>query len=310
MLYALALIPVAGLLAFIYFNDKKEKEPFGFLISLFFLGMATVVSAIILELVGGLILESAMPNESVLKGWIDAMIIVAPAEELGKFLILRLRTWKSKHFDYSYDAIVYSVFVSLGFAALENVSYVFQSGIGTALLRMFTAVPGHACFAVFMGFFYGKAKYAQITNKKGRYALFTLLSIFMPILLHGIYDAIIMGGSASDEILISGLSIVVWIGYVITLFAGSVVIIIFSSKHDYCIVSLPDEVQTVYHPAIVGGWLCNCGTRNFLKFCPTCGTQRPYNSQWTCTNCGNLSTFNFCGVCGKPNPYAPPKAQQ
>ena len=49
MLYALALIPVAGLLAFIYFNDKKEKEPFGFLISLFFLGMATVVSAIILE---------------------------------------------------------------------------------------------------------------------------------------------------------------------------------------------------------------------------------------------------------------------
>ncbi len=39
---------------------------FGFLISLFFLGMATVVSAIILELVGGLILESAIPNESML----------------------------------------------------------------------------------------------------------------------------------------------------------------------------------------------------------------------------------------------------
>ena len=39
---------------------------FGFLIRLFFLGMATVVSAIILELVGGLILESAIPNESML----------------------------------------------------------------------------------------------------------------------------------------------------------------------------------------------------------------------------------------------------
>ena len=74
------------------------------------------------------------------------MLIVAPAEELGKFIVLRSITWKNKHFNYSYDAIVYAVFVSLGFAALENITYVFGSGVGTAFLRMFTAVPTKSAF--------------------------------------------------------------------------------------------------------------------------------------------------------------------
>lgn len=31
-------------------------------------------------------------------------------------------------------------------------------GLGTAAVRAVTAVPGHACFGVFMGAFYGLAK--------------------------------------------------------------------------------------------------------------------------------------------------------
>ena len=162
MLFALALIPVIGLLCFIYFNDKKEKEPFGLLIGLFFAGMGTVVTAIIGELVGGAIMGAIFPSESVIGQVLVACIIVAPAEELGKFLVLRLITWKNKNFNYNYDAIVYAVFVSLGFAALENIEYVFLSGWSAAIMRMFTAVPGHACFAVFMGFF----RASQITRAR------------------------------------------------------------------------------------------------------------------------------------------------
>ena len=198
MLYALALIPVVGLLIFIYFNDKKEKEPFGLLVGLFFAGMGTIVTAIIAELVGGLILGAVFPANTVIGGVLDAMLIVAPAEELGKFLVLRLITWKNKNFNYNYDAIVYAVFVSLGFAAFENITYVFSSGIGTAFLRMFTAVPGHACFAVFMGFFYSKAKYASLTGKKGACTGFTALAMVIPIVIHGVYDAILMGGGSSE----------------------------------------------------------------------------------------------------------------
>ena len=236
------------------------------------------------------------------------MLIVAPAEELGKFIVLRSITWKNKHFNYSYDAIVYAVFVSLGFAALENITYVFGSGVGTAILRMFTAVPGHACFGVFMGFFYSKSKYASLTNKKGACAGFTALAILIPTIVHGIYDGILMGGGSSDEAFLSGLSLILWIGFVIALFVVSIIFVIRSSRHDFCIISLPVEggsvIQTIYRPAIVGGWTCTCGSVNQLNFCPKCGKQRPVSTTWYCPVCATPSAFNFCGHCGCPRPLA------
>ena len=78
---------------------------------------------------------------------------------------------------------------------LKTSAMFFSNGIGfgTAIGRMFTAVPGHlACFAVFMGFFYSKAKYAAVTGKKGKSASLLLLSFAIPSLIHGVYDAIIM----------------------------------------------------------------------------------------------------------------------
>ncbi|WP_051689200.1 PrsW family glutamic-type intramembrane protease [Butyrivibrio sp. AE2032] len=305
----LALIPVIGLLLFIYFNDKKEKEPFGLLIGLFFAGMGTVVTALIAENVGGLLLDLAMPYESVAKAVILATVIVGPAEEIGKYLVMRIITWKNKNFNYSYDAIVYAVFVSLGFAALENIAYVFTTGVLTALVRMVTAVPGHACYAVFMGYFYSKAKYASLTNKKGSTALFKFLAIIVPTIIHGIYDAILMGGSATGEVVLSGISFLFWIVFVTALFVVSCIFVVRSSRHDFCIVSLPGDVQTVYKTTMLGNWTCACGTVNTLNFCPKCGRARPVFNTWYCQRCGTLSAFYFCGNCGCPAPSAQPAAQ-
>ncbi len=309
MLFVLAIIPVIGLLCFIYFNDKKEKEPFGLLVALFFAGMATVLTAMIAELAGGFIIESVSPEKTVLSQIVDAMIIVGPAEELGKFFVLWIITWKNKHFNYSYDAIVYAVFVSLGFAAFENVGYVFSNGVGTAIARMITAVPGHACFAVFMGFFYSKAKYAAITQKKGKCLSNILLAIFVPIVIHGIYDAILMGAGASDLEALAGISIILWLGFVIAMFVVSCIIIVKSSKNDFCIVTMPDKVQTIYRPAVVGNWTCTCGSVNRLNFCPKCGRQREFVSTWYCSKCGAPSSLNFCGNCGSPKPVYQTPAQ-
>ncbi len=302
MLFALALIPVIALLCFIYFNDKKEKEPIGLLIGLFFAGIGSIIPAIIGEAIGQAFLNVIIPYNSVIKGYIFAILIVGPAEEIGKYLMLRLITWKSKNFNYSYDAIVYAVFVSLGFAAIENVGYVFMNGIGTALLRMFTAVPGHACFAVFMGYFYSKSKYAKLT-RNGKAAGYTALSLILPILTHGVYDAIIMGARESDFAVFMGLSAILWIGYVIALFVVSCIIIVKSSRNDFCIVTLPGDLQTVYRPAVAGTWKCECGTVNYFNYCSECGRQRPANNTtWNCPKCGTLSSYNFCGNCGCPKP--------
>ena len=287
MQIALALIPVAGLLAFIYFNDKKEKEPVGLLVSLFFAGMSTAIPAFFAEVIGELIINLVLPGESMIKAVIIASCLVAPAEEMGKYLILRAFTWKNKQFDYSYDAIVYAVFTSLGFAAIENIGYVFSHGIGTAILRMFTAVPGHACFAVFMGYFYSKARYAQITNDAHSYSACNVLSLAAPIFLHGVYDAIVMAGGATDSLILSGLSLLLWGGFVFVMIGSSCLLVIYAAKNDFCFVRMPDNSWTYYSPAVAGNWQCACGKLNQLNFCSNCGSPRPQLP----------GTFNGGGYC-------------
>ncbi|MBP5262230.1 MAG: PrsW family intramembrane metalloprotease [Clostridiales bacterium] len=305
MLFALALIPVVALLIFIYLKDKKEKEPIGLLIGLFFAGCGTVITALIIEGIGGVIMDAIIPN-AFLKTVLMCIFIIGPAEEMGKWAVLRLITWKNKNFDYSYDAIVYSVFVSLGFAGVENIFYVVGNGWSTGLLRMFTAVPGHACFAVFMGFFYSKAKYASLSKDKKNYGTFTALSMIVPIIVHGLYDAIVMGGEATGVDFLTGISFLLWIVYVIAMFVVSFIIVNRSAKNDFCIVTLPvvdgPVVQAIYRPENAGTWKCSCGAENSRFFCTQCGLKRPLDTSWTCPKCGSLSAFNFCNNCGCPRP--------
>ena len=94
------------------------------------------------------------------------------------------------------DAVVYAVFVSLGFALWENVQYVFSYGFGTALVRAFTAVPGHACFGVFMGTWYGLAKKQQLWGREDTSMVCRTMAVMVPMLIHGTYDLIASIGNS------------------------------------------------------------------------------------------------------------------
>ena len=309
-MFYLAIIPVIVILVFIYVRDKKEKEPMGLLIGLFFAGMGTVISAIILEGIGEAIMDLIFSRNSPVKTFFLCMIVIGPAEELGKYTVLKLITWKNKNFNYSYDAIVYAVFVSLGFAALENIGYVFSNGLFTAIMRMFTAIPGHASFAVFMGFFYSKAKYADLTNDEADFQRYKFFAVAAPILTHGLYDAIILSGTSSEKLLVAGSAVIIWIVYVIILFVMSIITIIYASRNDFCIAFYPNNVQAVYMPSMAGSWLCNCGMENNMNFCSRCGQMRPFSyDTWYCPVCGSPSGYNFCGRCGSPKPVAGPAPQ-
>ena len=91
------------------------------------------------------------------------------------------------------DGIVYAVCVSMGFATVENVMYVFEDP-SCAWGRALFAVPGHFLFAVLMGFFLSLAKFT--VKHKFRNWTMTLLA---PILAHGIYDAILMVSDVASE---------------------------------------------------------------------------------------------------------------
>ena len=97
-------------------------------------------------------------------------------------------SWKNPAFNYTFDAIVYGVVTALGFAAVENVLYVYEGGLGVAVMRALLSVPGHAIDGVFMGIFYGAAKRCQIRYDKAGCGRNLRLALIIPTIMHGFYD--------------------------------------------------------------------------------------------------------------------------
>jgi RsiW-degrading membrane proteinase PrsW (M82 family) len=180
-LIGLALAPGAAIMLYIYLKDKHEREPLSLLLVSFIYGVfSTLVTLMISWPVNALIVLQA---HDVVDEFYSAFFKVALVEEFSKFLFVRFILFPNKNFNEPFDGIVYAVMVSMGFASLENVLYVFQYGYDTAILRMFTAVPAHATFGVLMGFFLGKAKFSH-TQK----VFYMLTALFAATFFHGAYD--------------------------------------------------------------------------------------------------------------------------
>ena len=199
ILTAAAVIPAIVLLVKIYKADKLDKEPLGILIALVFWGAVSTTLAVFTEEVGTGILDTLWPEDSLLYRVLMYFVVVGLSEEGFKYLLLKRHTWYTPAFNCQFDGVVYATAVSLGFALWENIGYVAMYGMGTALVRAVTAVPGHACFGVFMGAFYGMAKrYSnygyEVPAKRCRH-----LAVLLPTALHGIYDFIATSESRFSE---------------------------------------------------------------------------------------------------------------
>lgn len=147
---AAALLPRHILMRYIYRKDTVEKEPPMLLMSLLIYGVIAALISIILENIGTKVLNSLMDQSTVGYTLVLAFAVVAVVEEGAKFAMLKRRTWNDMNFNYRFDGIVYAVFVSLGFAAFENIGYVLGYGLSVAPARALLAIPGHMCFGVFM----------------------------------------------------------------------------------------------------------------------------------------------------------------
>lgn len=111
---------------------------------------------------------------------------IAFVEEGIKYFFLKKYLYKKADFNEPMDGIVYAVMISLGFATIENIAYVFGhegQEIQVAIIRMFSAIPAHALMGVIMGYYVGKAKF-DIDNRK----TLLLKGLFGAILLHGLYN--------------------------------------------------------------------------------------------------------------------------
>ncbi len=214
----LALVPAVLLCGYIYKKDRVEKEPWWLLCLLFLVG-------------GGLYVPTLL-GESVVTGWFDglfagdishtlsgaaeftsawkkalhgglcAFVGVGLVEECAKWLVLVALTSRSKHFNSLFDGVVYASFVSLGFAAVENIRYAWMTGWDTLLLRAVTSVPGHLFFGIVMGYCYTMWSKCSTANRleqplfaagavtRRRYRgswLWLVAALVAPAAVHGLY---------------------------------------------------------------------------------------------------------------------------
>lgn len=190
VLIVLAVLPGFFLVYKVNKMDTIEKEPTGLLVKLFIGGVLSTIFAYIMESIGSVILDLLFSPYSVLYNVLMYFVVVAAVEEFGKYFVLKKLTWNHPAFNYRYDAIVYAVCVSMGFAIFENIEYALAYGWLNTLVRAVTAIPAHCIFAIYMGHYFGQAKYYESIDQPAACDFQRKLAFFVPVLLHGFYDYI------------------------------------------------------------------------------------------------------------------------
>ena len=190
ILVAAAVIPAVWLLRYVYRMDRVEAEPRQLIISLAAKGIIATFCAMATEYIGTFVIGLFFSEGSLIYNALMYFIVVALSEEGFKYFFLKRFTWNNPEFNCTFDGVVYAVSVSLGFALWENIGYVFMYGLDTALLRAVTAIPGHACFGVFMGVFYGAAKRYEVYMQEAHAGFYRKLAVIFPVIIHGAYDFI------------------------------------------------------------------------------------------------------------------------
>jgi len=200
----LALIPGILIIIYIFRKDKVESEPLSLIFKLLIFGAISCIPAVLLEGIMGSFMPAGFAEGSVGYAVFTAFLVAALCEEVCKFVLLWLGSWRNSNFNYRFDGIVFGVCVAVGFALLENVLYVLQGGVYVALMRGVMAVPLHAFCGVFMGVHYGAAKRYSVEGKHSKATGSIFLALFAPFVIHGIYDSLaFMGAYGTTFILLA-----------------------------------------------------------------------------------------------------------
>ena len=198
MILILAIAPPLLIAYYVYQKDKYDKEPKSLIIKSFLFGCLGIIPAIFLELFA--------------KGMFTNLFLyvffgIALVEEGVKYFFLKKFLFNKPDFNEPMDGIVYAVMISLGFATVENIFYVFNhpgQEIQVAIMRMFTAIPLHAVCGVILGYFVGLAKFSD-NSKPLLYK-----GLFIATLVHGLYNFFIFSG---DGFIFSIIALVVAVYY-------------------------------------------------------------------------------------------------
>ena len=162
LLYVISLLLgplLAGLIYFLIYR-KRGKDRYQKLIVSFIWGMFSIVIVLLFQYIArNYGLEEFKNLRRII---FYSFIVMGIGSELGKYLILRYIYYPKDTFMGPIDGIVYSIFISMGFATLGNILYFILPIYGEVDFTYATTVIfANLFFAVIMGFFVGTAKSRQ-----------------------------------------------------------------------------------------------------------------------------------------------------
>jgi protease PrsW len=175
-----AVAPAIALLSFFYLKDKYETEPLSLVVKVYVFGVLLVFPVMVIQFGIKEELHVSLFNEAFLTGGL--------LEEFLKWFLVYYGAYLHEEFNEPYDGIVYASALSLGFASLENIFYLYTFGIEQALMRAVLPVSGHALFGVIMGYYLGKGKFSVGRTR----LLFLALSLAVPVVLHGTFNFLLL----------------------------------------------------------------------------------------------------------------------
>jgi protease PrsW len=295
ILILIAVIPAVALMIYIYKKDKVEKEPIGLLVALVIGGAISIIPGVILEILFEDVFLAFLSSTSLIYIIIENFIGVALIEEGVKLAATKLVSWKNKAFNYTFDGVVYAVFVSLGFALFENLEYVlmeetFADSLSVGFWRAILSVPLHCFCGVFMGVYYAQAKKQSLLGNESKKKHYLLMALLVPSALHGFYDFCL----SVDSLLIEAIFVV----FVIAMYISSFRLIRKESKDD--------QLQPTCSSANTGSSASSTYTNqqyssqdsSIFGCAAAGGLQNSQQQSWVCKSCGTANTGNFCTHCG------------
>lgn len=195
---ALAVLPALILIYYTYQQDKLQREPVGNLVKAFFYGGLSVFASFLISV--PFMNLGLFPREihSLSDAARTAFFGAAIPEETAKLFLLWLFLRKCRDFDERMDGIVYAVCIGMGFAAFENIEYLFASGsdwVTVGLGRSLTAIPGHFGFAVIMGYYFSLFYFDRYRAPGAGLKMW-----LFPVVGHGLYDWVAMSQEVAPEL--------------------------------------------------------------------------------------------------------------
>ena len=286
----LGLLPVVLISIFIIIRDK-EREPVSTLIKYYALGLLAVILTLIIS---GILNIEQEPSHGALILFMEVLFGIAFIEEGTKWISVKIGMIGDLEFDNMYDAIVFAVAVSLGFAGIENVLYLltnYKIMFGVAIGRAILSVPGHAIFGVFMGSYLEKAKKCKISGDASGNFTNSVISWVVPSIMHAIFDFLIFNATSDYPLFNNSLlTFAIFFVYVIGLYIFGIRKVIIASKDSninfYGVQN--EEKKAVLQPAPV------YNTYTVNQYAPNPYSVRPN----FCRYCGTRVTGTYCSGCG------------